>query len=532
MAALVSASLAAQQSARNAGAYRIAGTVIDSSSGDPVQRAVVSLLAASDSRPVASTVTDSEGRFAFDGMAAAKYPLTASKRGYRTTFYREHDGYSTAIVAGAGQDTAHLIFFLAPGSELHGVVSGDGGDPVEGARVLLFRKPRFATQEDHTLQVDATVTDDTGAYEFSNLADGDYFVAVTAQPWYASRRAGNPPAATQGASGTSDLDVAYPITYFDLTTEENAAMPITLARGAREAADIHLHAVPALRIAVDRIRRADGGIARPQLQQIVFGTPIFAESVGFLEAFKTGKAEFNGIAPGQYELTMSDPPRIVDLNATQSEQVDPNAGSPTVAVTGTLRMPEGRMPPEEGHVFLRPKEGSLSHVNLAAQLRKGVFHLDSVAPGLWSLAVESEGKMLPVLGVGDGSALQAGNTIAVRDHAVNIVVAIGEGSARIDGFARKGEKGFGGAMVVLVPKKSGNWETLARRDQSDSDGSFSLREIVPGQYTVVAIEDGWGLDWTQPGALARYLPRGTAVTVHDSSQETVHLAGPVAVQAR
>lgn len=140
--------------------------------------------------------------------------------------------------------------------------------------------------------------------------------------------------------------------------------------------------------------------------------------------------------------------------------------------------------------------------------------------------------MLPVLGVGDGSALQAGNTIAVRDHAVNIVVAIGEGSARIDGFARKGEKGFGGAMVVLVPKKSGNWETLARRDQSDSDGSFSLREIVPGQYTVVAIEDGWGLDWTQPGALARYLPRGTAVTVHDSSQETVHLAGPVAVQAR
>ena len=32
---------------------------------------------------------------------------------------------------------------------------------------------------------------------------------------------------------------------------------------------------------------------------------------------------------------------------------------------------------------------------------------------------------------------------------------------------------------------------LIRRDQSDSDGSFALRDVVPGQYTVVAIQDGW-----------------------------------------
>jgi hypothetical protein len=112
------------------------------------------------------------------------------------------------------------------------------------------------------------------------------------------------------------------------------------------------------------------------------------------------------------------------------------------------------------------------------------------------------------------------------------VITVGEGTARIDGFARKDGKGFSGAMIVLVPKHAANLEALARRDQSDSDGSFSLPNVVPGQYTIVAIEDGWELDWSLPGALARYLPGGTAVTVSDSSGDIVHLAGPVLVEPR
>jgi len=36
---------------------------------------------------------------------------------------------------------------------------------------------------------------------------------------------------------------------------------------------------------------------------------------------------------------------------------------------------------------------------------------------------------------------------------------------------------------------------LVRRDQSDSDGIFTLHSVVAGQYTVVAISDGWDLEW-------------------------------------
>ncbi len=528
------ATLAAQEknsTAPHAGGYRIAGTVLNAATGDPIQRAVVSVLAEDDNHSIASVVSDAEGHFAFEGLPAAKYPLTASKRGYRTALYDDHDGYNTAIVTGLDQDTTHLIFFLVPGAVLHGVVSGDGGDPVEGARVMLFEKPRHHAQDERIVQSDSAVTDDTGAYEFGDLADGDYLVAVSAQPWYAMRRA-NGDSSKGGSEANAQLDVAYPITYFDSTTDEASATPISLAKGSRVEADIALHAVPALRIVVDTTRRADGRLARPELQQLVFGTQVAAESVGFIDTLKRGSAEFNGVAPGHYELTAGDPPHIVELDATQSEHVDPDSGSATAAVTGVLHMPRGGAPPDEAHLILQPQEGAQSHASLSTTAHNGGFHFDSVAPGTWTVILVGDGKILPVLALGTGGAAHAGNALTVRDRPMDVVVMLGEGIARIDGIAQKGGKGLGGAMIVLVPKQAGNLETLARRDQSDSDGSFSLRDVVPGQYTIVAIEDGWELDWTQPGALARYLPSGTAVTVNDTSADVLHLSGPVVVQPR
>jgi hypothetical protein len=73
---------------------------------------------------------------------------------------------------------------------------------------------------------------------------------------------------------------------------------------------------------------------------------------------------------------------------------------------------------------------------------------------------------------------------------------------------------------------------LVRRDQSDSDGSFSLNDVPPGQYTVIALEDGWKLDWTRRDNLARYLPNGIAVSVADRSGAVLTLSSPVPVQAR
>jgi len=50
-------------------------------------------------------------------------------------------------------------------------------------------------------------------------------------------------------------------------------------------------------------------------------------------------------------------------------------------------------------------------------------------------------------------------------------------------------------------------------DQSDSDGTFSLPNVLPGKYTVVAIENMWDLEWSKADTLDRYIKNGTVVNV-------------------
>jgi hypothetical protein len=102
----------------------------------------------------------------------------------------------------------------------------------------------------------------------------------------------------------------------------------------------------------------------------------------------------------------------------------------------------------------------------------------------------------------------------------------------VQGFARLNGKPASGAMIVLVPHSPGAYLSLARRDQSDTDGSFSLRDVAPGQYTVIAIEDGWKLDWHNREAIAPYLNGGLPLTVNDRSNPVVQLPKIVSAVSR
>ena len=512
--------------------YRIAGVVVNAVTGESVRRATVAILDEADSHTVASVESDGEGKFELADLPAAKYQLTAAKRGFRTAFYDEHEEFNSAIVTGPNQDTGHLIFRLTPGALLRGVISADGGDPVEGARVMLFEQPTHHQQGARIAPADTALTDDTGAYEFGNLAAGEYLLAVVAEPWYALQGETVQARARPTTENSAPLDVAYPVTYFDSTTDEASATPIALAGGSREEANINLHPVPALHLAVAAPRKADGSIARAELRQTVFGTQISTLSAGFLNAIQTGTTDFTGVAPGHYELVQGDPPRIMELDAAASQQVDPDAGSPAPTVAGILRMATGQPLPDEVNLTLDLVEGTNSQGNLATVSHHGRFTFDAVPPGTWSLTAAGNNKILPVVSMGAGAAVHSGGLLTVRDHPLSVLVTLSQGDARIEGFAVKGGKGFAGAMIVLAPRDSGAWQALIRRDQSDSDGSFALRDVAPGQYTVIAIEDGWDLDCSRPEGMARYLQKGITVSINSQSGNLMRLAEPVTVEPR
>jgi hypothetical protein len=96
---------------------------------------------------------------------------------------------------------------------------------------------------------------------------------------------------------------------------------------------------------------------------------------------------------------------------------------------------------------------------------------------------------------------------------VQLRITLAHGLAQISGTAVRDSKPEAGVMVVLVPQHPEENAVLFRRDQSDSDGTFSLNSVVPGKYTAIAIENGWDLEWRSPAVLNTYLKKGQPVEV-------------------
>lgn len=101
----------------------------------------------------------------------------------------------------------------------------------------------------------------------------------------------------------------------------------------------------------------------------------------------------------------------------------------------------------------------------------------------------------------------SGRTIEIPvGQPVNLTVHAAEANCSLSGIALKNGKPVAGAMVLLVPQDPGHDMSLYHRDQSDSDGSFSMSPLFPGRYILLAIENGWDLEWADPKVMFQYLP--------------------------
>jgi hypothetical protein len=123
----------------------------------------------------------------------------------------------------------------------------------------------------------------------------------------------------------------------------------------------------------------------------------------------------------------------------------------------------------------------------------------------------------------NGASVNGRSVEIPASGAVQLDLTLARGMGRVDGVALRDGKPFAGALVLLVPENpSGNY-TLFRRDQSDSDGTFTLPQVVPGKYTAVAIADGWELEWSNPEVMKRYMAAGTKAEVAN---------GPLKIQVK
>src|SRR5262249_30030037 len=101
----------------SASEYRIAGIVIDAKTRNPLPRARVQITNVKSTPNPQVVISSDDGHFEFH-TGAGKFSLQASKRGYITSGYDQHEQFWTGIVTGAGLDTENLILRIPPVASL------------------------------------------------------------------------------------------------------------------------------------------------------------------------------------------------------------------------------------------------------------------------------------------------------------------------------------------------------------------------------------------------------------------------------
>ena len=161
----------------------------------------------------------------------------------------------------------------------------------------------------------------------------------------------------------------------------------------------------------------------------------------------------------------------------------------------------------------------------------GTATFRSVPPGTYDVIAGSDNKFYGVVRISSGGSDTASHSLRVPSGvSLPVSLTLAEGSGTVEGVVNQDGKGIAGVMVVLIPKHPEQNRELFRRDQSDLDGTFSLNGVIAGPYTVVAIANGWDLDWGKTAVLAQYAKRGQSVLVGGSG--TTRLPGPVEVQQK
>ncbi len=520
------AGIALAQSPSTTGKYSITGVVVNATTGQPLDHVDVSLRLPQQSALAAETTTTEDGHFVFAHLAAGKYSLEAARRGYITAAYDEHDGFSTAIVTGEGQTTSGLTFRLSPQGVIGGVVTDDAGDPVAQARVSLYRQ-NTRNGLGNIVHAGSTMTDDTGAYEFPRLQPGNYYLSVSATPWYATRQQVRRDAqGNASATGThSPLDVAFATTFYADVTDSDSATPIPVKGGDHEQVNFSLHAVPAVHLSLQVPAQRGDAVAMPSLRQEIFGTtdfvPIGMSYSGRGHDDGETTVELDGLPPGHYEVALGGrrglAEHVANIDATSDAKLDVSQGEQLADVTGKLVMADGGKLPERVTVTLRSQEGRSAGSERVES--DGSFTVHGVAPGSYEVLATAPGTALAVTQMTAVGATAQGHILKVGTQSATLSAVLAEGSTTVTGFAKSDGKAAAGVMVLLAPKNPKADSEMFRRDQSDSDGSFTLYGVAPGEYMLVAIENGWTLDWAKPEVIAHYLEKGQKVTIAPHRRE-------------
>ncbi len=526
--------------------FRISGIVVSERNGAPVAhchlaaslRSQNSGLRTSQRRrdpPVNESLeadTDSTGHFTLAVPSAGAWQIYASGRGYRQQPFDGHENFFSSVVLTTTSPVHEITFHLEPDSSISGFVRDEAGEAVRDAHVTLFAADTLnpgVIAGNGAVRANA-VADDRGHYEFAALVSGNYNVAVQAEPWYATASQGRRLANT-GSSVDPVLDVVYPQTWFPGVSDRRSTEILSLHNGEDRQADFSLTPIPATHLHLVPASPAGGPNSRgqlfPQLERVsTDGNPFYNSP---MRIDPQGQIDIGGLSPGLYRVTPQGAAgpqgvQFVRVPAGSQRNLDLAAAAlPGAEVSFHFDGDTGR-----SDVVLTDVEtgGTFISSGRNLQRRRGPepaepSNLDrklDVPPGRYQVVLRGDSDVyLSAISV-KGTPV-ANRIVDLASGSTALTLELNHGRAAVHGLTTFGSQPLAGAMVMLVPATFGQPGsiTLLSRDQTNTDGSFSVEGVIPGDYILLAIDHGWSLNWRDPSTLRPYLLHGTPVSLSSNA---------------
>jgi hypothetical protein len=356
-------------------------------------------------------------------------------------------------------------------------------------------------------------------------------------------------------SGDDGRLLAYPTTYYPGTSAPGQASVINLSAGeVRGGVDFGLRLIRSLRISGTAVWPDGRPYPHLTIRLVAAADPSAPDveiDVANAVTDPRGRFDFLALPPGQFVVRAAVQPRPAAAGAGAPPSADVNAppvvlfAHESVAlggedvdnlilhlvegsrITGNVQFESatGRKPPGPGALALSltPVDGRYPGMVLSfpdrPTIKDGQFATRGYPPGRYRIGVTASGWMLKAATLAGADVLDA--PLEIRDRPISdLVLTLTDRLPTVTGTVVAADgTDRGDTTVVLFPADHRGWVASGMSTRRlhvgpvDHNGSFTLPDVLPGDYLVVAIARSDEGDTQDPAFISRLAPLATRVTV-------------------
>jgi hypothetical protein len=515
------------------------GTVVNAVTGEPLKKVRLSLRPIGVQNGVAyGTMSDNAGHFLIDDVDPGRYNFAASRNGFVGQTYSPlgSTNRNVPLALSNGQQLKEIVFKLTPQGVISGRILDEDGEPLGNVAVqcMMYRYQRGKRQ---LMNQNGTSTNDLGEFRVFGLGPGKYVISATNQSRDMFMM--GPERIVGTAQAIQAAEEGYATTYYPSSTNPESASVLEITPGVQiSGINITLVRVRTVRIkghvslgAASEARRNINVMLTPR-DNMGFGMPrAMARGID-----AQGNFQLRGVEPGSYILRAN----YMQENKQYSARLPMEVGNSNIeGIELELQPPaeiEGRIVIEENgdlkganlNVFLQPKITGPMVGGAGGQVKDDqTFKLLNVSQDPYDLNVFGlpEGFYLKSVRLGQQDVTETGVDFTQGISAEQFTVVINPNGGQVDGAVQnaKGDPAIG-ATVTLIPDaehRSISW--MYKTANTDQNGHFTFKGVRPGEYKAYAWEDIEQGAQQDPDFVKPHESAGEAVSVKQSSHETVQL---------